>query len=139
MKNRCSAALIALSSLPITVHSQDNAADTDSEYVVTSSRQSELARESIHPVTVITAQEIRDSGAGSIIDLLRTFGGVEVSTNGGLGQSSDVFIRGANSDHTVVLVDGVRIGSATLGTAPLESIPLDLIDRIEILPGPSSS
>jgi len=139
MKNRCSAALIALSSLPITVHSQDNAADTDSEYVVTSSRQSEPARESIHPVTVITAQEIRDSGAGSIIDLLRTFGGVEVSTNGGLGQSSDVFIRGANSDHTVVLVDGVRIGSATLGTAPLESIPLDLIDRIEILPGPSSS
>jgi vitamin B12 transporter len=139
MKICFSAALIALGSLPITGRCQERNADTDGEYVVTSSRQSELARDSIHPVTVITAQEIRDSGAGSVIDLLRTFGGVEVSTNGGLGQASDVFIRGANSDHTVVLVDGVRIGSATLGTAPLESIPLDLIDRIEILPGPSSS
>jgi vitamin B12 transporter len=132
-------ALIALSSLPITARSQETTTDSDGEYVVTSSRQSELARDSIHPVTVITAQEIRDSGAGSIIDLLRTFGGVEVSSNGGLGQEGDVFIRGANSDQTVVLVDGVRIGSATLGTAPLESIPLDVIDRIEVLPGPSSS
>src|SRR6267154_3652827 len=127
-------ALIALSSLPIAARSQESSTASDDEYVVTSSRQSELARESIHPVTVITAQEIRDSGAGSVVDLLRTLGGVEVSSNGGLGQASDVFIRGANSDHTVVLVDGVRIGSATLGTAPLESIPLDLIDRIEILP-----
>jgi len=132
-------ALIALSSLPIAARSQESSTASDDEYVVTSSRQSELARESIHPVTVITAQEIRDSGAGSVVDLLRTLGGVEVSSNGGLGQASDVFIRGANSDHTVVLVDGVRIGSATLGTAPLESIPLAVIDRIEILPGPSSS
>jgi vitamin B12 transporter len=64
---------------------------------------------------------------------------VEITQNGGLGSSSSVFIRGANSDHTVVLVDGVRIGSATLGTAAFESIPLALIERIEVLPGPSSS
>jgi vitamin B12 transporter len=109
------------------------------DYVVTGARQAQAGDDVVRPVTVITAQEIRLSGQRGLIDLLQTFGGVEVTANGGLGQTSGVFIRGANSDHTVVLIDGVRVGSATLGTAALEAIPLNLIDRIEVLPGPSSS
>ena len=113
--------------------------DASLDYVVTASRSREPASRTIRPVTVITAEDIRRAGAGSITELLRIQGGVEITANGGLGHASSVFIRGANSDHTVVLLDGVRIGSATSGTAAFESIPLALIERIEVLPGPSSS
>ncbi|WP_374432232.1 TonB-dependent receptor domain-containing protein [Ideonella dechloratans] len=140
---RTPVALAVALSAPVFVHAQTAgtnlpAADT-TDYVVTASRMPESAAQAVRPVTVITAEDIRQSGVASVTDLLRTLGGVEVTQNGGLGSSSSVFIRGANSDHTVVLVDGVRIGSATLGTAAFESIPLALIERIEVLPGPSSS
>src|SRR5262249_46543829 len=70
---------------------------------------------------------------------LQSLGGVEVASNGGFGQPSSVFMRGANSGHTLVLVDGMRIGSATLGTTALENIPLNQIERIEVVPGQLSS
>ncbi|WP_374584335.1 TonB-dependent receptor domain-containing protein [Ideonella dechloratans] len=140
---RTPVALAVALSAPVFVHAQTEgtnlpASDT-TDYVVTASRMPESAAQAVRPVTVITAEDIRQSGVASVTDLLRTLGGVEITQNGGLGSSSSVFIRGANSDHTVVLVDGVRIGSATLGTAAFESIPLALIERIEVLPGPSSS
>lgn len=109
------------------------------DYVVTASRTPELAGSTVRPVQVITAEDIRLSGAGSLTDLLGTLGGVEITRSGGLGQSSSIFLRGANSDHTVVLVDGVRVGSATLGTASFEALPLAQIERVEVLMGPSSS
>ena len=59
--------------------------------------------------------------------------------NGGPASTSGVFLRGANSDQTLVLIDGLRVGSSTSGTTALEAIPLDQIDRIEILRGPASS
>lgn len=140
---RTPVALAVALSAPVFVHAQTagtNLPGSDTtDYVVTASRMPESAAQAVRPVTVITVEDIRQSGAGSVTDLLRTLGGVEITQNGGLGSSSSVFIRGANSDHTVVLVDGVRIGSATLGTAAFESIPLALIERIEVLPGPSSS
>lgn len=114
-------------------------ASADTDFVVTASRSPQVAGTQARPVQVLTAEDIRSAGASSLTDLLRTLGGVESTSNGGLGQPSSVFIRGANSDHTVVLLDGVRIGSATLGTAALEALPLALIERIEVLAGPSSS
>lgn len=138
---RTPVALAVALSAPLFAHAQTSgSADASTnDYVVTASRMPETARQAVRPVTVITAEDIRQAGASSVIDLLRTLGGVEVVQNGGLGSASSVFIRGANSDHTVVLVDGVRIGSATTGTAAFEAIPLALIDRIEVLPGSSSS
>ncbi len=109
------------------------------DIVVTATRSPQSVRHAVRPVQVITAEDIRVAGAGSLTELLRSLAGVETVTNGGLGQSSSVFMRGGNANHTVVLLDGVRIGSATLGTASLESIPLALIERVEVLPGPSSS
>ena len=119
---RTPVALAVALSAPVFVHAQTSgtnlpATDT-TDYVVTASRMPESAAQAVRPVTVITAEDIRQSGAGSVTDLLRTLGGVEITQNGGLGSSSSVFIRGANSDHTVVLVDGVRIGSATLAPRP---------------------
>ncbi len=119
--------------------SSSSSPDTGTDYVVTAARAAQALGTQVRPVQVITAENIRQSGAGSLTDLLRTLGGVEVTSNGGIGHSSSVFMRGANSDHTVVLLDGVRIGSVTLGSASLEAIPLALIERVEVLAGPSSS
>jgi vitamin B12 transporter len=77
-------------------------------------------------------------GAGSITDLLRMQPGVQISANGGAGTASSIFLRGTNDQHVVVLVDGLRINSATQGTTAYEKIPLGQIERIEILRGPAS-
>lgn len=109
------------------------------EVVVTGSRFPESLATAVRPVRVITAQDIRASGAATLAEVLASLGGMETVSTGGQGQPSGVFIRGANSAQTVVLVDGVRIGSATLGTVPMESLPLALIERVEVLAGASSS
>jgi vitamin B12 transporter len=106
--------------------------------VVTAARVAQPAEEAVHPTTVITAEEIARSGQSSLVDVLQVLGGVEVSRNGGNGQLSSVFLRGANFNHTLVLVDGVRVSSATSGATAFENIPVNLIERIEIVPGPAS-
>ena len=90
-------------------------------------------------VLVIDAEQIRTSTADSVEDLLRRHAGIQMSRSGGPGQSAGIFIRGASSSNTVVLVDGVRVGAATLGQAAFEAIGLSQIERIEVLRGPGSS
>jgi len=107
--------------------------------VVTGSREPQPLDRVTADVVVIDAETIRASSADSIEDLLRREAGVQVSRSGGPGQNASAFIRGAGASNTVVLIDGVRIGSATLGQAELESISLSQIDHIEVLRGPGSS
>jgi vitamin B12 transporter len=107
--------------------------------VVTAARQDQRADEVLSSVSVIEREQIERAGQSTVIDLLATQPGVQVSTTGGPGASSSVFIRGASSKHTLLLIDGVRVGSATLGQATLEAIPLGMIERIEILRGPASA
>ena len=107
--------------------------------VVTGSRAPLPLDRQTADVVLIDAQRIRESTADSVEDLLRREAGVQVSRSGGPGQNASVFIRGAGSGNTVVLIDGVRIGSATLGLVELEAISLSQIDRIEVLRGPASS
>lgn len=109
------------------------------EIVVTATRMAQPSSDTLAAVSVITAENIATSGQQSLLELLQVHGGVEITSNGGLGQPSAVFIRGANSAHTLVLVDGVRLASATTGTTAFENIPLDQIERIEIVRGPLSS
>jgi vitamin B12 transporter len=109
------------------------------EVVVTGSREPLSASRLAADVVVIGADTIRASTADSLADLLRREAGVQMSRNGGPGQSTGLLIRGASSGQTVVLVDGVRIGSATLGSAALEALSLSQIERIEVLRGPGSS
>jgi len=90
-------------------------------------------------VVVIDAERIRDASADTLEDLLRREAGLQLSRNGGPGQNAAVFIRGAAANGTVLLVDGVRVGSATLGQAEFEALGLAQIERIEVLRGPGSS
>lgn len=109
-----------------------------SETVVTAGRIEQRFADSLRSVVVVTARDIEASGQLSLAQVLQQFGGVETAASGGIGSATSIFLRGSNSSHALVLVDGVRVGSATLGTTALENIPLGLIERIEIVSGPAS-
>lgn len=90
-------------------------------------------------VVVIDKQRIRESTADSMEDLLRREAGVQLSRSGGPGHAAGILMRGASTSSTLVLVDGVRVGSATLAQVEFEAISLAQIERIEVLRGPGSS
>jgi vitamin B12 transporter len=114
-------------------------AQADSSVVITGSREPLAAERLAADVAVIDAQTLRGSTADSLADVLRREAGVQISRNGGPGQSTGIFLRGAASQQSVLLVDGVRVGSATLGYAAFEALGLSQVDRIEVLRGPGSS
>ncbi len=115
-------------------------AETQMELViVTPTRMPQSLDKTIADTTVLDEQDIRKSGAADVATLLRSLAGVEVVQSGGLGKVSSTFMRGTNSSHVLVLLDGVRINSATSGTTALEHIMLDNIERIEVVRGNVSS
>lgn len=130
------AALFAASAVP--AHAAESAAPLGPAVIVTATRLAERVSDSHAQAQVITAADISSGGYTSITELLQARGGVEIATNGGPGQPSAVFMRGAEARHTLVLIDGLRVGSATAGGTAFEHIPLAQIERIEIVPGPLS-
>ncbi len=106
---------------------------------VTATRGLQPVADLLADVTVIGRDEIVRAGVQSLTELLQRQPGVEIVRNGGPGAVSGVLLRGANRGQTLVLIDGVRVGSSSTGATSLEAIPLDAIDRIEILRGPASS
>lgn len=106
--------------------------------IVIGTREAQPLSKSVADVVLIDADTLRNSGAGSVADVLRRYAGVQLASNGGPGQTTGYFLRGANTSSTVVMIDGVRVGSATLGQAAFESMSLASIERIEVLRGPAS-
>jgi vitamin B12 transporter len=88
--------------------------------------------------TVIDNEQIRASGKRSVAEILRTVPGVEIAQSGDVGRLTSVFLRGAESDQTLILIDGVRVNSGADGAFDLADLRLDLIERIEIVKGPQS-
>src|SRR3989344_5302878 len=129
----CTAAMAAAMLSPV------HAATTEEAVIVTATRTARTADETLASVSVITRADIERTQAKSVAELLAGEAGVDTTANGGYGKSTSVFLRGTNSDHTLVLIDGVNVGSATLGTAPWQYLPLDQMERIESVRGPLSS
>ncbi len=107
--------------------------------IVTATRTPQTVDSALASVTVISRQDIERQQARSVQDVLRGIPGVSISNNGGMGKTSFVFMRGTESDHVLVLIDNIKVGSATSGTTAFENIPIDQIERIEIVRGPRSS
>jgi vitamin B12 transporter len=107
--------------------------------VTVATRAPLAASEALAPVVVIDRATIARSLAADLTDLLRFTAGVEVGRNGGPGQTSSIFLRGSESNHALVLLDGVELNPGTIGGAPLAAIPLTSIERIEIVFGPRST
>ena len=136
--------LAGFSGLMLLVSSPFVSAQSDSlsdplTIVVTASRGAETADETLAPVTTITREQIERTGAISVPEVLATVPGVQISNNGGPGQVTSLFLRGTESDSTLVLIDGVKVGSATLGTTPFQDLPVNQIEKIEVVRGPRSS
>jgi vitamin B12 transporter len=132
-------ALAIAGAVPFAVQAQTSNADDLDQVIVTATRTAITTDESLAPVEVINRDAIARSQATSLADLLRGRAGINLSNQGGAGKLTSVFVRGSESDHVLVLVDGVRIGSATSGQAAFQDLPVAMIDRIEIVRGPRSS
>lgn len=140
MKIRHSAAALALAAaFPCSSVALASAEKTADAVVVTATRQAQRTDEVLSSVEVIEREQIERAGQSTLIDVLRAIPGVRVASNGGPGSNTSFFIRGTESRHVLLLIDGVRVGSATTGQATLEAIPLAMIERIEVLRGPASA
>lgn len=106
---------------------------------VTATRTTLAEDEILAPIVVITREELERATAADVADLLRFRAGIEIARTGGPGQTTTLFMRGTESNHTLVLVDGVRINPGTIGVAALQNISPELIERIEIVKGPRST
>lgn len=109
------------------------------DIVVTATRTPQPRESTISDVTVIDSEEIQRTGQSTLVEVLSRQAGIEMSSSGGAGTVSGIFIRGTNASHVVVLIDGMRVDSATLGSTAFENLPIGQIDRIEILRGPAST
>lgn len=107
--------------------------------VITATRQPTRADQAVAEITVIDRGQIELAQGRTLGELLAQQGGFQVAANGGLGKTSAVFVRGLDARHLLLLVDGVRLGSATSGAAAFDNLPLGMIERIEIVRGPLSS
>lgn len=134
------AATLALALSPAHAAAQQRDTPTElDDVVVTATRTAVTVDASLAAVEVIDRAQIERSVARSLPELLRARAGLTLVNQGGLGKVSTAFLRGAESDHVIVLLDGVRVGSSTSGLAALQDIPLELLERIEIVRGPRSS
>lgn len=118
-------------------HAQE--APTLGETVVTANRTPQALSEIVGDVSIIDRQTIERSGATGVADLLARQPGIEITRNGGIGNDTSVFIRGAETRFTAVYIDGVRVDSQSTGGAVWAGIPLAQIDRIEVLRGPAAA
>jgi vitamin B12 transporter len=115
------------------------ATETLDEVVVTATRSEQALTQTLSHTTLITRQDIEAAQVADVPSLLRGLAGVEIYQSGGIGKQGSLFLRGSNSSHTLVLLDGVRINSATTGATAIDQLMLDQIERIEIVRGNVSS
>ena len=114
-------------------------AQTAQQISITATRLPTPVNQLVAEVTVIDRATIERNEGRTLVELLSQQAGLQFASNGGLGKTASLFIRGLESRHTLLLVDGIRVGSATLGTPSLDNLPLEAVERIEIVRGPMSS
>jgi len=129
----------ALLSTIVAAHAADAPNSTLDPVVVTANRAPTPLDEVLAPVTVISREDIERLQPRNVQDLLAGLPGVTMTNTGGLGQQTSLFMRGSNSAHTLVLVDGVRVGTVGAGLPAYEQLPVEQIDHIEVVRGPRSS
>ena len=145
------AALLVASCCPVTASAlvtaslndtsvANNNPDAAVEHIsIYANRTATLQQDVLASVTVLERADIVARQANDLPELLAQLPGINLSRDGGRGQNSSIYVRGGNTGHTLVLVDGVRSGSATLGYKALSMLPLELIERIEVIRGPRAA
>lgn len=117
--------------------------DVDSEapltILITASRFAETVDETLAPVSVIDREVIEQRQVTTVSEALQAVPGITLSRSGAVGNQTSLFLRGTESNHVLVLIDGVKVGSLTTGQTQFEHLPLEQIEKIEVVRGPRSS
>lgn len=136
---RRNALAFAVVSALVSVAAVADDADRLDQVVVTATRVEQPLSDVLAATTVLTREDIERLQPVSLQDLLRGLPGVSLTNTGGPGKQTSLSLRGTEYDHVLFLLDGVRMGSATSGAPAFQDIPVEQIDRIEIVRGPVSS
>lgn len=110
-----------------------------SEVVVTATRTAQPLTDVLADVSLIDRETIERSGAASLADVLALLPGVELTRNGGPASTTSLYLRGAETRHTLLMIDGVRVDSQSTGGASWQALPLAHIERVEVLRGPAAA
>ncbi len=133
----CASVLAVFAAFPVLAQEQTA---TLQEVVVTATRVAIPLTDVLADVSIIDRVMIERSGATGVADVLARQPGLEMGRSGGVGDTTSVYLRGGNSQHTAVYLDGVRLDTQSgSGGVAWESIPLAQIERIEVLRGPAGA
>ncbi|MEM9100896.1 MAG: TonB-dependent receptor [Pseudomonadota bacterium] len=122
------------------MHTPLSLAENNAEVIeVTSSRVLQSQSEALAAIDVFEREEIEKIQPRSLAELLQRVAGVTKITQGTEAHNTDLFFRGSNSDHVLILIDGMRVGSATVGVKSTSSLSVDQIERVEVVRGPRAS
>ena len=118
----------------------DNPKKLDDTIVVTANRRATPIAEVASSITILTEDDIANAQVHMVSDLLRSVPGTDVVQSGGPGKTVSVFLRGAGSHHTLVIIDGIEMNDPATASSSFDfaHLNLDDIQRVEILRGPQS-
>ena len=129
LKNLKIIALILLSIIVNDVHSESNL----NEILVSPGQRNATIFDSLSSVEVITSENIRNLGYSTVDEILSHSSSINIGSNGGHGQTKSIFMRGTESNHTKVLINGVELNPGTLGVPSIQHISVEMLDRIELV------
>ena len=132
-------ALAVVASVPVHAYAQTGNTTELARILVTPNRAALTADETLASVSVITREDIEEQNPRDVVQLLENLPGAHIVRNGGPGQTANFYLRGTEADQTLILVDGMRFSAASNGAAALQHIPVDQIERIEVVRGPRAS
>ena len=117
------------------VHSESNL----NQILVSPGQRDATIFDSLSSVEVITSENMRALGYSSVDEILSNSSSINIGSNGGHGQTKSIFMRGTESNHTKVLINGVELNPGTLGVPSIQHISVEMLDRIEISKGSMST
>lgn len=139
IKNTLLAVVSSVTAFSVLAQNPSPSSKTD-DLLVTASRFSQPVTSVLASNSVVTKDDIERWQAKSLTDVMRRLPGVDVGLNGGLGQKSSLFIRGTNSHHVLLLINGIRLNQAGVsGSSDLSQIPIPLVQKVEYIRGPRSA
>ena len=125
----------------LSLTAQTNIASTNTlkEVVISSSRIDLALRDNDRSITIISKEQIEQSAAPTVVDVLQQVAGIDIRRRGMAGMQADLYIRGGSFDQTLLLIDGVKLDDAQTGHHTLNfALPVEVIERIEIVKGPAA-
>lgn len=135
----CSTSFNASIALAYDLSATEASQDEALEIVITAGRQPQQLADTLATTEVITREDIERRQSADTVTLLQSINGLDLHRSGGRGSIPTLILRGADTAQTLILVDGIRLNSPSTGTPSLDAIPVESIERIEIVKGPMSS